>query len=84
MCKMQLVSRTTYIRTTIARKDAVATIIFRSGKMRRLFEVCMHAHTVCIIYSASVVSQVDEALCFDSIVCGHHICKAVRSPQKAE
>ena len=43
----------------------------------------MHAHAL-YVYSASVVNQVDEALCFDSIVCGHHICKAVWTPQKAE
>ena len=56
-------------------KDAVATIMFRSGKMQHLFKggyhsryACTHI-IVCIIYtyihSVSVASQVNEALCFD-------------------
>ena len=52
---------------------AAATIIFRSGKMRHLFDggyLLRYAYTriiVCILYSVSVVSQVNETFCFDSI-----------------
>ena len=44
----------------------------------------MYTHTVvCILYSASVASQVDDEFCFDSIVCGHHVYKTVWTPQIA-
>ena len=37
----------------------------------------------CMLYSASVASQVYKAFCFDSIVCGHHVYKTVWALQKA-
>ena len=60
---------------------SAATI--RSRKMRRLFEggynymsMWRYAYAriiVCLLFSASVASKVDEAFYFDSIMHGHHI-----------
>ena len=38
---------------------------------------------VCILFSASVASQMDESFYFESIVHGHHIYKTVWTLQKA-
>ena len=57
--------------------------------MRRLFEDSYHSGCVCmliivcILYSVSMESQVDKVFCFDGIVHGHHIYKAVWMLQKA-
>lgn len=62
--------------------DDVATINFVSGKMRCLSEDGYHLRytyvhiIVCIQYNiVQRTWQVDEAFCFDSIVCGHQVYK---------
>ena len=79
------------LHTVFDQMDVVTTIIFRSGKMRRLFKgsYCSRTATIrgCIrarywqyfLYECSaknMASQVDT-FCFDSIVCGHHVYKTV-------
>ena len=65
--------------TVFAQMDVVATIIFMSGKMQHLFE-----SGYCSKYAKNMVSQVDEAFCFDSVVCGHHVYKTVWTPFSGE
>ena len=63
--------------------DATTTIIFRSRKMRHLFEGGYNSRFVYTCYSIilysvkNIASQVDKAFCFDNIVRGHHIYKTV-------
>ena len=87
-----MAATTCYVHTVFAQMDAVATIIFRSGKTWCLFEGCYnymrmqrYVYTdiiACIVFTARVASQVNKAILFrHHCVCVPHLQDSLGSAE---